>query len=604
MIGARALRAGKAVIELSLLTGDVDKQLKKVENRLRDFGKGLRSIGSSGLKLSAAIVTPFVAAIKVASDAQESMSRFKQVFGEQGAAAEQFANTLSKSVGRSAIDVRNGLSTFQSFFVGLGFSAEKSRELSQQLQALSIDFASFNNLSDEESLQRFISALSGSSEVLDKFGINIKQAALEQELLKMGVKKSWLEVTEQEKSIGRLAIIMRAMSDQGAVGDAVRTSGSFANQLKMTQGRLKDLADAIGQKVIPVAAEWLGSFNSILSVVGKLNGILGGFLSTVFDLAIKIGILSGALYGLGLAFAAAGKAARGFRYALAFLSKHPIIGVLTLIAAGALGVASAFGEAGDEAEEFAGSLDKAIAKAEADLEALKKKGADKGGWFGAPLPGQHASDIKAAEEKLAGLKGHQAAVAGASAGTSPTIASGGKSIWDIARGVAGRAGIEAKKASMGGQMAAMPFFSMFERIQEQMRKGMEFAEERERVEDDLARARLDGMKDDTDAQRMAKEEARLRLEDEIARREMAQGGNMTPEMKALMDRLLAAQIGAIDAGGGSGKLVGDQSTFMTRFAAQQFGGGRREELEELRKIARHTDPRRVKIEQWRVPVGP
>src|SRR5690606_31067061 len=106
---------------------------------------------------------------------------------------------------------------------GLGFGAEQSRKFSQQLAQLALDFASFNNMSDAEAQQRFISALSGSSEVLDMFGVNIKQAALEQELLQQGVKKAWTEVSEQEKAVARLSIIMRSMTDQGAVGDAVRT---------------------------------------------------------------------------------------------------------------------------------------------------------------------------------------------------------------------------------------------------------------------------------------------------------------------------------------------------------------------------------------------
>jgi hypothetical protein len=172
MVGARALRAGKAVIELSLLTGNVDKGLKKLENRLRDFGKGLKSVASMGLRLSSAIGAPFIAAIKLASDAQESLNKFRSVFKEQADAAEQFAQGLASSVGRSVNEIRDGMSSFQGFFVGLGFGAERSRELSQQLQALSIDFASFHNLTDQEAMERFISALSGSSEVLDRFGIN------------------------------------------------------------------------------------------------------------------------------------------------------------------------------------------------------------------------------------------------------------------------------------------------------------------------------------------------------------------------------------------------------------------------------------------------
>lgn len=52
----------------------------------------------------------------------------------------------------------------------------------------------------------------------------------------MGVRKSWTEVTEQEKALARLNIIARAMGDQGAIGDAVKTAGSFTNQMKRLRG--------------------------------------------------------------------------------------------------------------------------------------------------------------------------------------------------------------------------------------------------------------------------------------------------------------------------------------------------------------------------------
>lgn len=48
-IGARALRAGKAVIELGLLVKPVEKQLKNLQNRLTQIGRSFVRIGSFGM---------------------------------------------------------------------------------------------------------------------------------------------------------------------------------------------------------------------------------------------------------------------------------------------------------------------------------------------------------------------------------------------------------------------------------------------------------------------------------------------------------------------------------------------------------------------------
>ena len=111
--------------------------------------------------------------ITEASHATETMNAFMAVFRQQGEGMVGFTNLLSGAVGRSATDMRNFAKSFQAFFVGLDLAPEKAAVLSRNLTRLTADFGSFFDRSDEKSFRRFISALSGSSEVLDQFGINI-----------------------------------------------------------------------------------------------------------------------------------------------------------------------------------------------------------------------------------------------------------------------------------------------------------------------------------------------------------------------------------------------------------------------------------------------
>ena len=332
------IKAGSAFVELLLRDKQFLSGLRKSQDQLKHFGKGLKEFGSLMATAGAAIVTPFVAAIKMAGDAQETISRFKAVFAEQAGYAEAFATDLAKSVGRAATEIKGSLASFQAFFVGLGFGAEESRKFSEQLQALSIDFASFNNMSDAEAAQRFISALSGSSEVLDMYGINIKQAALEQELLRTGITKSWTEVTEQEKSVARLSIIMRSMGDQGAVGDAVRTAGSFANQAKRLRGELVTVAESIGNALLPPVTQFIQKANVIVGAIGEWVAVSPEAITQIA--------------GMGAAFVATGAAAYGLGAAFTFLATHPIIAILATIAAGAYAIAAAYNEARDSVTDY------------------------------------------------------------------------------------------------------------------------------------------------------------------------------------------------------------------------------------------------------------
>lgn len=314
MATAQGIRAGRAFVELFADDSRLVRGLRRAEKKLKAFGDSIRNFGLKIAGAVSAVTAPLAAlSIKAASDAQESLSRFEAVFKDQAKAAGQFADALAHSVGRSKIEIRDALATFQSFFVGLGFSGEAARDLSQTMQSLALDFASFHNLSDDEAIGRFISALSGSSEVLDRFGINIKQAALEQELLAMGVRKSWTEVTEQEKALARLNIIARAMGDQGAIGDAVKTAGSFTNQMKRLRGLLRDTSVSIGQALLPVVTPLVQKAAEMVRWLGEWISRNQQLVATMFKVAAVV--IAG-----GLALAALGTVISGLGSALGVLA--------------------------------------------------------------------------------------------------------------------------------------------------------------------------------------------------------------------------------------------------------------------------------------------
>lgn len=208
------------------------------------------------------------ALITAASDAEEMQNRFNAVFASMSDEGEVFAANLSRSIGRSINEIKQSVTEFQSFFIGLGFGGEQAFGFSTNIEKLALDFASFNNIADEEAVGRFISAMSGSSEVLDRFGINIKESATLLEAQRLGLAKSSEDFTEQEKVIARLSIIYKSMSDQGALGDAARTSLSFANQLKTLQGSAKDLTTTLGQQLLPAIAPFLRILNQIVLQIG------------------------------------------------------------------------------------------------------------------------------------------------------------------------------------------------------------------------------------------------------------------------------------------------------------------------------------------------
>jgi hypothetical protein len=78
---------------------------------------------------------------------------------------------------------------------------------------------------------------------------------LQQELLNQGIRKTWGSVTEQEKAMARLAIIVRTMTEQGSVGDAIRTSKEWAAQMKQLDAAIMSTKVAVGDALAPTLAK-------------------------------------------------------------------------------------------------------------------------------------------------------------------------------------------------------------------------------------------------------------------------------------------------------------------------------------------------------------
>lgn len=319
-----SIRAGRAFVELFADDTRLVRTLRRAQAKLRAFADSVRAMGATMLRVGAVVLAPIIAVGRgltlAASEAEATRSRFGQLFGDMTGDADAFAKALANRVGRSIHDLRSSMASFQGFFVGLGFGGDEALTLSSQLQTLAIDFASFNDLSDAEGMDRFISALSGSSEVLDRFGINIKAAALDQELLRMGIEGGSQAASEQAKVLARLGIIAGAMGDQGAIGDAERTADEFANTSKRLRANLLNLAVAIGDRLLPIMTPWAAAAADAVARAAKWVQANKALITSAIKMGIIVAGAAAAIAAVGAAMITAGVLAASLSAALGLLA--------------------------------------------------------------------------------------------------------------------------------------------------------------------------------------------------------------------------------------------------------------------------------------------
>lgn len=293
-----AIRAGKAFIEMTLDDSALWGGLRRANKRLRTFGATVGLMGASIVGGMAGVAAAFAPTIAAASDLQETMNKFDVVFGDRKAEVKAWSDNFADEVGRSKKQIADFMAGSQDLFVPLGFEAGAAEDMSKQITALSLDLASFNNMADEDTLRDLHAALTGSGEVMKKYGVIVSEAAVKQRLLDDGLDPK--NATEQQKVMARLAIIMDGTT--AAQGDAIRSAGGYANQMKALEGKLFDVKAAIGNALLPM----------VTAVVGKFNAgakIIEAFVEDNQSMIATVAVAAATIAGIGVALMTVGTAA-------------------------------------------------------------------------------------------------------------------------------------------------------------------------------------------------------------------------------------------------------------------------------------------------------
>lgn len=321
MAGGKDIRAGKAFIEMYVNDSKLQRGLAAARRRLRSFGKSVQAMGKSFLLLGGAIAAPFVFAINAASRMEETMNKFNVVFGANKTAVKAWGDEFAGQVGRSKEQIASFLAGTQDLLVPVGFEEGAATDMSKQLTTLAVDLASFNNLSDKVVLRDLHAALTGGGETMKKYGVIVSAAAVKLQLLKEGLDPA--AATDQQKVMARMTIIMAGTT--AAQGDATRSAGSFANQMKALKGSVDDAAVSIGAVLLPivtplitwmvdvvkVAGEWIAENQNLvltIAAIGLAVLAFGAVLITLgaiaSGLAIAMGVLTTimSVFGVVMAF--------------------------------------------------------------------------------------------------------------------------------------------------------------------------------------------------------------------------------------------------------------------------------------------------------------
>lgn len=286
------------------------------------IGKNMAGMFAAlGIGLAASKLKDFAAAsVDAASSLTEQASKAGVVFGEQAGQINRFAKNAADAVGLSERAALEATGTFGNLFRAIGLGTGPAAQMSTRLVTLGSDLASFNDVDPTVALNALRSGLVGETEPLRNFGVNMNDATLKVEALKLGLISSTSEAMSPAiKAQAAYALILAQTTT--AQGDFARTSDSLANRQRQLAANMENLRATLGEALLPAMTAATGGMNSFLGVITGLPGpvqqvgtglavLAGGTVAVTLAvglLAPKLRAAKLELVGMG----AAGKAAAG-----------------------------------------------------------------------------------------------------------------------------------------------------------------------------------------------------------------------------------------------------------------------------------------------------
>lgn len=267
---------GSVIIDTRMDTSGVQNGVSAIKQSFNGLGSAVKKIG---LLIGGAFAIGKLSqfgkeCIELGSNLAEVQNVVDVVFTTMSDKVNEFAKNAMTSAGLSETMAKQYVGTFGAMSKSFGFSEAQAYDMSTALTQLTGDVASFYNISQDLAYTKLKSVFTGETETLKDLGVVMTQTALDQYALANGYGKTTSKMTEQEKVALRLKFVTEQLS--AASGDFARTSGSWANQVRVMQLQIQSLKATIGQGLINIFTPVIKVINTLLA---KLATVANAFKS-------------------------------------------------------------------------------------------------------------------------------------------------------------------------------------------------------------------------------------------------------------------------------------------------------------------------------------
>lgn len=247
------------------------KSLRMARKALKAFAVGVGATTAAMGAIGFAAIRMGKSFLDAASNLEDTQAKFRTVFQGIEEEAQGMVTEIASSMGFGEGSVMGFMSTFQDTLVPLGFAREEAAAMSAGLTSLAADLAAFNpGIRDtEDAIQAMQSVMVGMNRSALRFAVVINEDKIAAEALELGLGNANGELTEQEKVLARLSILMKGTTD--AHGAFLRMQDSLTVQTIQFNEAVTDMREEMGARLKTALQDTINGIGGIQVVIDAVR---------------------------------------------------------------------------------------------------------------------------------------------------------------------------------------------------------------------------------------------------------------------------------------------------------------------------------------------
>ncbi len=227
----------------------------------------------------------FKNSINQASDLNESLNAIRVTLGKGADSFIEFGKTAADRLGLTQAALNEAVVPMAALLNNAGIEGQNLSNGLQTLAQRATDVGSVFNTDINDVLEAFGAAMRGEQEPIRRFGVNLNEAGIAAEAVRLGLAKSATEVTQAAKTQAAYSLILK--DTEKAAGDFNNTQNTWANLMRRVGAATDEAKASLGTALLPTVTDLANKLLPFIQQAGPGLAQFGQGLADAGAQAVK-----------------------------------------------------------------------------------------------------------------------------------------------------------------------------------------------------------------------------------------------------------------------------------------------------------------------------